>query len=296
MELRQLEYFQQVCRLGSVSRAAAQLHVAQPSVSIALQKLEEELGVPLFDRKQRRLRLTQAGERMLQHAETMLRCRNNAQEEMKDYEASRKGRILLGITPVIGAFVFPSLFAAFHSAHPDIELQCTETGSLATRRKLLEDELDLGLLIISDPPPGLALRPLAQSAIHVCLSPAHPLASATTLSLPQLAKEPFLLFQEDTYMRQLILEECSRHGFTPQIRFSSRQIETILSLVEQNAGVGFLPADIARKHPRIVSLPLTPPLSIQAGFAWNEERYLSQACRVLLDFCEKRTNEKFEQE
>jgi DNA-binding transcriptional LysR family regulator len=107
-----------------------------------------------------------------------------------------------------------------------------------------------------------------------------------------LAKEPFLLFQEDTYMRQLILEECSRHGFTPQIRFSSRQIETILSLVEQNAGVGFLPADITRKHPRIVSRPLTPPLSIQAGFAWNEERYLSQACHVLLDFCEERTANK----
>lgn len=284
MELRQLEYFRQVCRLGGVGRAAEALHVSQPSISVSLQKLEEDLGVPLFDRRQRRLRLTREGERMLEHAETILRHSANAQEEMRDYGASRKGLIRLGLTPIVGAFVFPALFAGFRARHPDLELRCLEEGSLAIRRKLAASELDLGLLIVSEAPPSLEVRPLAASAIHVCLPPHHPLAQEAQLTLPQMAAEPFLLFQEDAYMRQLILRECGRHGVTPDIRFSSRQIETILSLVEEGVGVGFLPAAIAGKHPRVVSRPLAPALSIQAGFAWNRAAYLSRASRLLLDY------------
>lgn len=284
MELRQLEYFQAVSRLNSVTRAADSLRVAQPSVTVAIRKLEEELGVVLIDRSQKQIALTAEGQVFLRHVDAILGRVGDAAKEMNDYRLLKKGTIRVGIPPMVGAFMFPYVFAGFQKAHPWLELSVIEHGSLAIHGQLERGGLDLGLVIISNVSPMLATTFITSRQLLVCLPPAHPLAALPAVPFGQLRYEPFVMLKEDTYNRRLIMEECEKHGFTPRVVFSSSQIGTILGLVAQGVGLSFLLDAVVDGYPGVVARPLTEPLKIDIGLAWNKERYLSKAARAFIDF------------
>lgn len=284
MELRQLEYFQAVGRLASVTRAADSLRVAQPSVTVAIRKLEDELGVVLFDRSQKQIALTAEGQVFLRHVDDILGRVGDSVKEMNDYRLLKKGTIKVGIPPMVGAFIFPCVFAGFQKAHPWLELSVVEEGSLAIRGQLERGGLDLGMVIISNASPRLETAFITSRQLLVCLPPAHPLAGLPAVPFRQLRDEPFVLLKEDTYNRRLIMEECGKHGFTPRVVFSSSQIGTILGLVAQGVGISFLLDAVIAGHPGIAGRPLAEPLKIEIGLAWNRERYLSKAARAFIDF------------
>jgi len=285
MELRQLEYFQMVSRLSSVTRAADRLHVAQPSVTVAIRKLEEELGVKLFDRSQKQLILTSEGQVYLQRVNDILSRVQDSVLEMNDYRTLQKGSIKIGLTPTIGAALFPYIFTKFQQAYPHLDVSIVEEGSLAVRSLLEQGELDIGVLIFSNMSPRLETVPITAGQIFVCLPSDHPFGKRyASIPFSELKDQPFILFKEDTYSRQLILEECAKHEFVPRIVFSSSQIETIMGLVEQGAGISFLLDAIVRKRSTIISRPLADPLFVRAGLAWNKERYLSNAAKTFIDF------------
>ncbi len=287
MELRQLEYFQMVSRLNNITRAAERLHVAQPSITIAIQKLEDELGVLLFDRSQKQITLTAEGQVFLQHVDNILRSVQNAILEINDYKNLQKGSIKIGIPPMIGSFLFPEIFADFKKLYPNIELFMAEEGSLAIRKLLEEGELDLGIIIVSHTSPLLETLPITKGEILLCLPPDHPLSSFSSVSFGQLRQESFILLKEDTYHRQIIMEECKKHNFKPNIILSSSQIATILGLVTKGAGISFLLDVVARRNADITSLPLSEPLFIEIGLAWKKNKYLSKASRVFIEFIKK---------
>ncbi|MDR3560765.1 MAG: LysR family transcriptional regulator [Negativicutes bacterium] len=284
MELRQLKYFQAVSRLKSITRAAEQLHIAQPAVSIAIKKLEEELGVQLFDRSQKQVALTVEGEIFLQRIDDILSRLQDTLTEISDYRTFQKGAIRVGVPPMIGAFLFPFLFNEFHQAYPQLELVIAEEGSLSIKTQLERGELDVGIMILSAVSPHLETTAITSGEIFVCLPPEHPLGRLEKVPWEELREQPFILLKEDTYGRQLVLEECTRHQFSPRVVFSSSQIETILGLVEQGTGITFLLDTIVRKHPNIISRPLTEPLFIEAGLVWNKDRYLSKATQAFIGF------------
>lgn len=284
MELRQLEYFQVVSRLKSVTKAANQLCVAQPSVTVAIKKLEEELGVQLLDRTFRQIVLTAEGQVFSQRVDAILNSVQDLFAEMSDYRLLNKGCIKIGITPIIGAVIFPYIFEKFYKIYPNLETIFIEEGSLAIRSLLERGEVDVGILITSNISPHFETVSITTGQILVCLPQNHPLGKLTHIPFNDLRDYPFILFKEDTYSRQMILEECSKHDFIPNIVFSSRQIETIAGLVEQGVGISFLPDAIVKKHSDILSRPLSSPLYIQAGLAWNKERYLSSASKAFINF------------
>lgn len=284
MELRQLEYFQMVSRLSSVTQAANYLRVAQPSVTVAIRKLEEELGVILFDRSQKHFTLTAEGRAFARHVDGIMAQVGDSVREMDDYRLLKKGKIKIGIPPMVGAFIFPYIFAEFQKAYPWLELSVTEKGSLAIRSHLERGELDVGIVTMTDLSPKLETAFIAAAQILVCLPPAHPMEGLTCVPFRELRDEPFVLLKEDTYSRRIIMEECQRHQFTPRIVFSSSQIETILGLVGQGVGISFLLDAVVRRHPGIVSRPLVEPLRSEISLAWNRERYLPKAARAFVDF------------
>lgn len=284
MDIRQMEYFQMVCRLNNLTRAAERLHVAQPAVSVAIQKLEDELGVQLFDRSQKQLVLTTEGKVFLERVEDILQRTQDAVLEMHEYRELRKGGIKLGVPPMIGAYIFPHIFAGFKQVYPALNLSVVEDGSLAIRDRLEKEELDLGIVITSDLSPRLEMRPITQGEVLLCLSPLHHLANAAAVSIADLRDEPFILLKEDTYHRKLVLDECKKHGFEPHIVLSSSQIETIKGLVAKGVGISFLLDVIARKDNYVHCLPLAAPLHIEIGLVWKKERYLSKASQAFIDF------------
>lgn len=284
MDLRQMEYFQMVCRLNNLTRAAERLHVAQPAISVAMQKLEEELGVQLFSRSQKQFSLTTEGQVFLARVEDILSRTQDAILEMHEYRELRKGTIKLGVPPMIGSYLFPHIFAGFKQVYPSLDLSVIEEGSLAIRGMLERDELDLGIVITCHMSPLLQSELITSGEILLCLSPFHPLAGVEKVDFAQLRQEPFILLKEDTYHRQVILQQCKRHNFEPNIILASSQIDTIRGLVARGVGISFLFDVVARKDPQIQCVPLVEPLCIEIGLAWKKDRYLSKASQAFLDY------------
>ncbi|MDU2065205.1 MAG: LysR family transcriptional regulator [Sporomusaceae bacterium] len=287
MELRQLEYFQMASRLGSITRAAERLHVSQPSITKAIQKLEGELNVQLFDRSQKHLALTPEGAVFLERIEKALHMIDDALFELKDYQQLQKGAIKIGIPPMVGSYLFPKIFYHFRKQYPKLETFISEEGSLMIRDKLEKGELDLGIAIINETPSNLQTIPLAVHQILVCMPPNHPLSQKESLSVYDLDQEPLIMLKEDSYHRRVIAEKFSKASIVPQIVLSSSQVETIKGLVVSGTGISFLLDVIAQKEPLLVTRPFSEPLQVQVGLVWKKEGYLSRASRAFMDFMQQ---------
>ena len=284
MDLRQLEYFQMVCRLNNMTRAAERLHVAQPAISVAIQKLEEELGVQLFVRGQKQFMLTAEGKVFLTRADEILAKAQDAILEMAEYRDLKKGAIRLGVPPMIGASMFPHIFVGFENVYPNLQLTIIEEGSLAIREMLEREELDIGLVITSHSSAVLNTQTIAKGEILLCVSPNHPLAGQDRISFEALSGEQFIMLKEGTYHRSRVLAECKKHGFEPNIIISSSQVDTIKGLVAQGVGISFLLDRMVLPDSRISCLHLAEPLCLEIGLAWKKDRYLAKASQAFIEF------------
>lgn len=284
MEIRQLEFFYAFCQLNSISKAAEKMHVSQPSVSIAIQKLEEELGVQLLDRSQRQITLTDEGKIFSQRVNEILMQLGDSITEVKDHKLNKLGSIKIGIPPMVGVFLFPHIFAKFRKQHPELNLSAVEAGSLSIQKLLEDGSIDIGIITQNIPHASLEIQPITAVQVRVCLPHNHPLSNLTSIPFSKLRDEPFILLKEDTFSRQAIMNECRKHQINPQIIFTSSHIDTIISLVELEVGISFLFDVIAQKYSTINSLPLEEPISSPIVLAWNRKRYLSSASRAFIDF------------
>jgi len=284
MELRQLEYFQAVSRLKNITRAAEKMYVTQPTITLAIQRLEEELGVVLFDRSQRNFMLTAEGHVFLKHIDSILQGLKDAIIEMQDHASLQKGSIKLGLPPMVGTFFLPTLFIDFQKQYPAVEITTVEAGSMSIRELLKNGEIDIGIVVITEPEPQLNTLPIAKGEIHACLSTEHPLSKETVLSFDQLRNESFVLIPDGTYVRRTIAAEFKRNNIIPRIILSSGQVETLLRLVKKGVAISFLIDFIARQYPDIAVIPLSNPLPIEIGLAWKKDKSLSYASRAFVDF------------
>ena len=282
MELRQMEYFQRAGRMRSITKAANELHVSQPSVTVAIKKLEEELGVSLLDRSQKQIALTPEGQACLKRTDDILARIRDLISEMNDYRFAQKGIIKIGITPVIGAYFFPAALARFQKNHPRVQVAVIEEGSLSLRKRLARGELDLTMMITSKTSSHLETVPVAKGQLLACFSRQNPLGRLRKIPFARLRDQSFIMFREDTYSRKMILDECARNRFTPRIVFSSSQIETVIGMVGHGVGISFLLDTIVTKYPEVVGKPLFKPLLLEAGLAWSKDRYLSKAAQLLM--------------
>jgi DNA-binding transcriptional LysR family regulator len=277
-----MEYFQRAGRLRSITKAAGELHVSQPSVTVAIKKLEQELGVPLLDRSQKEIALTAEGQVCLKRTDDILARIRDLVSEMHDYRSAQKGIIKIGITPVIGAYFFPAALARFQKIHPRVRVSVIEEGSLSLRQRLARGELDLTMMITSKTSSHLETVPVAKGQLLACFSLHNPLGKLKTIPIAKLRNQPFIMFREDTYSRKMILDECARNRFTPRIVFSSSQIETVMGMVGHGVGISFLLDTIVTKYPEVVGRPLAKPLLLEAGLAWSKDRYLSKAAKLFM--------------
>ncbi|MDR3592613.1 MAG: LysR family transcriptional regulator [Negativicutes bacterium] len=284
MELRELEYFREVCRTGSFTRAAVNLYVAQPSVTNAVRKLESELGVQLFHRTNKTVTITPEGQVFLERITALLCMAEEIVQEMRDFDTLSRGSLKLGIPPQIGANLFPDLFMEFGALYPNINLSVFEEGSVATLDLLEKGELDVGIIVLPETAHELNIHHLRQEPILLCLSPRHPFNGRDVVDFSELRDEKFILRKTDSFHRNIVLEQCRRHGFTPNVIFSSNQLQTIKSLVAKNVGIAFFMEMVVKHDPTLVSLPLREPLSVHIGLAWKKGRYTSKAAQAFIDF------------
>lgn len=280
MEMHQLRYFLAVAQTGSFSRAAELCHVAQPSLSQQIQKLERELEERLFDRERQGAVLTEAGERLRPRAEKALGELEAAREEIRDLRGQVSGPLRLGVLPTVAPYYLPRVLPGFLAENPAVELAVHEetTGHLV--QALRERELDLALL--SPPlPASLDSQPIFSEELLLALPPEHRLAGRDAVGIDDLREEPFILLHESHCLGEQALVYCRNHEFRPRVSCRSEQLETVKHLIAAGLGVSLLPAMACAAGDRLAYRSLRDPRPARAiHVAWGRQQSLSRAARA----------------
>lgn len=283
MTLTQLSYFETACRLGSITRAAEQLHVSQPSVSAAIRELEAEFGYPLLDRQGRRFALTAEGRAFCEEARRLLAHAGDFRHGM--LRLARHSRpIALGLPPMIGSLVLPALLAAREGAPCPFRLNITEGGRQELLQRLADGQLDMAFLPHDRPlEPHYRSISVGEPETMCCVSPSHPLARQAVVTVPQLAGLPLVLFKESFFQTERILEAFRREGVQANILLLTSQLSTVRRLVARNLAAGFLFRPLAGPEAEMLSIPLDPPMRTQVSLVWRGTDHLPKEHLAFID-------------
>jgi DNA-binding transcriptional LysR family regulator len=288
MELRHLHYFIAVAEELHFGRAAARLHMAQPPLSQQIRRLEEDLGVLLFERSQKRqVKLTGAGEAFLREARRVLEQAEHAALAAQKAARGEAGHLTVGFVGSVAFHLFPVLLRAFRHRYPDVELSLQELRSPDQVQALLQDKLLVGLLRPLKDTGGLCVEPLLAEELIAVLPEGHPLASRARVELADLARESVVLPPRNSgcgTLHDLVLQACQRQGFTPRISQQATELHARISLVAGGLGVTLVPATFqSLQREGVVYRQLAEPAPrVDLAIAWRAgER--SQLVHAFLD-------------
>jgi DNA-binding transcriptional LysR family regulator len=279
MEFLQLKYFQVVARLEHITNAAKELNVSQPSLSNSIQRLEKKLGIPLFERQGRQIKLNAFGKTYLRRVEQAFLALDEGRREITDMAGLDHGVISLA---VLLPNVLPNLLKDFLTIHPHVRIVQRQAGSALEMRNELENA-DIDFCISTTPVTGPDIEWLTLVEEEMCLTvpKGHRFASRESIHLIEVADESFISLSSRYNYREITDGFCQQAGFEPHIAFELEEVSAIQTLVEMGLGVTFtLPLSLGSKasNPKTVQLKITEPLCQRTfGIAWNRKHYLSQA-------------------
>ncbi len=291
MKLQQLRYFQMACRLNSITRAAEQLHVSQPSVSAAIKELEEEFGVLLFSRQYRGFTLTQEGMAFLAQTDSLLSHAEQTEEILKDI-AQKRNLIRLGIPPMIGSIFLPRLYREFRKKYPDTKMSVYEASSQELLYQLAEDRLDLVFLPHMTPfPAEYRWFPVAEMETVLCTAADHPMGARERVRIGDLEGEPLVLFKEGYFQSEMIVRRFREQGAEPNVLLNTSQLSTIISLIQNGSACGFLFRAVAEQYPGMAAVSLDPPLRENVSLVWKKGGFLFSDMNHFIQFIKESVRE-----
>jgi LysR family transcriptional regulator, nitrogen assimilation regulatory protein len=236
MELRSLHYFVRIAELGSITRASAHLQIAQPALTRHVQRLEDELDAPLFTRANRGVRLTEAGHKLLESAQRILRDVERAGDEIRAHKAHPSGKIVLGVTPTLCPVVVPELFGRMRRHYPMIELKVVHAGTVRLEEFVVDGRVDIGLLAeISRSRLILSTRLAEEEMVLVTRPGSRP---PHIVSLEELRRTPLILGDG---LRAAMDNLLAGHRIELQVDTELNDHETIRLMVQQGVGASILP-------------------------------------------------------
>jgi DNA-binding transcriptional LysR family regulator len=242
------------------TRAASRLHVAQPALTKRIQQLERALGVRLFVRTRRSVRLTADGELLLEKARQVLRAADDLTTTARRLREGEIGRLRIGFTPSAPHHVLPALMRTFRRWHPEVTCVLSEASSDDQVRQLIDGDLDIGILRPPAACPPLLLCTTFLEEPYVAVLPRnHRLAGARAVSLADLSSESFVLIARRVVaaIHDQILAACAAEGFTARVAQEASHIHAVVALVAAGCGVSLLPRSAAELGVRdVVCKPL----------------------------------------
>ncbi len=258
MELRQLRYMLMVAEEKSFSRAAEKLYIAQPHLSQYIQKLENQIGIQLFDRKSTPITLTYAGEQFAQVARQMLQLDSNLLQQMKDFSEENSGRLALGISPVRSAYILPIILPAFRALFPQVDLSLHEGTSANLEEWMNQGVTDLTILSLPIRSEGFSYEILMEEKLLIVAPPAHPLTNGlgdnealVSLNLSALEHEPFVLLQQGQALRRIADSLFLQAGYQPRIVLQTRSSQTAHNLASIGTGFTFSTLSISQLNSNV---------------------------------------------
>ncbi|MBE6917736.1 MAG: LysR family transcriptional regulator [Ruminococcaceae bacterium] len=283
MTLDQLRYFQAACQFSSISRAARALNISQPSVSTAISKLEDEFGVALFTRQNKRLMLTKEGAVLLRHTTALLQEADNTAKRMREL---RDTKVLnLGVPPMISAFLLPTLFGDFFRQYPYLKVNIIEGDRSTLVNMFEENRIHMAFLphdgVLES---GLASQLLAEMDIACCVGKEHPLAHRSCACIEDLRNEKLVLFQNSFFHTGRILDRFHQSGITPNVLMHTAQVSTVQSMVASGLAISFVFQFLPDGTENLVGIPLDPPMRTKVSLVWKQSDYLSDDMLRLIQF------------
>lgn len=267
-----MRYLDAVARTRSFTRAAAECHVTQPTLSHQVGKLEREMGGALLRRSRDGANLTALGEKMRSHARSILAAVDSAHQEASTFSRRMQGLVRLGVIPTVAPYLLPRLLSRCRRKYPELVFQISESPTEILLASLARGESDA--IVISPPvetAQPLHMRPLFEDEFLLALPHGHPLATRRLLRLADLRDEAMILLGDAHCLRGQALALCQRAGYAPRIAIQSAQLDTVLGLVEAGLGLSLVPqsARESLRHRRVQFRSLRPErASRQIALAW----------------------------
>lgn len=291
MELKRLRYFVVVAEELNFSRAAERLRMAQPPLSAQIKQLEGNLGVKLFDRTSRGVRLTEAGRLLLEEARRIFVQLDQTVDMVRRVGDGRIGRLRLGFVPSAAHSVLPTMLREFRERFPDVELFLQEMDPDEEVQRLYDKRIDVGFLYLPVNEAALDVKPILREPLVVALPEAHPLAAKPQVAMHELADEPFILPPQhrEPGCHAQIMEACRRAGFLPKATQKDVWLmQTIVGLVAGGIGVALVPASLRNLRRTGVAYKeiKDPSLMVEMGVVWRRDD-ASAVLRAFLKLAEE---------
>ncbi|HJV35835.1 LysR family transcriptional regulator [Geomonas sp.] len=283
MEFRQIRYLLEIIRGGGFTRAAETLGISQPSLSIAVQKLEDELGVTLINRQERKIALTAEGRAFFERACQIEELFKGTVHEMEEFRGLEKGEVRIGIPGMLATHYFPALIAQFRELYPDLKLSVHSAGANSIQSLIESGALDAGIVSGHELPDWVESRGVIREEIVACVAAAHTLASKPAMTLEELSHEPLFLFSEGFFQRQAVTDAMAARGLVPNVVFETNLVPLLKKVTAQGGGVSTL-LRMAVEEPELKAISFSPPLFVDAVVIWKRNAYLSRAARTFLEF------------
>lgn len=275
MELLQLQYFLAVARLEHMTEAARSLHVTQSSLSKTIGRLEEDLGVPLFDRNGRRLRLNEFGSSFLRRAERALFELEQGRQELKDLSRLEHNTLELAVT---AASTLPNILRAFRKKQPHIHFHVQMLTTQEMVKRLLRGEVDFCLSSPSIEAEDIESIVVFNDPILVAVPKGHRLADRTSVALAELKEEWFVGVKRGYGTRDLADTVCKSAGFNPNYVYEGDEPSRLISLVEAEIGIAFIPGTARDIRANLSYLQVENHEMVrEIALLWNKNRYISRA-------------------
>ncbi|MEC5424095.1 LysR family transcriptional regulator [Virgibacillus sp. C22-A2] len=291
MELRQIKYFIEVAKREHVTEAADSLHVAQSAVSRQVFNLEAELGVDLFVREGRNVRLTPIGRVFLDHMEQAINVIDDARQVVEEYTDPEKGTIHIGFPGSLATYILPTAISVFRDRYPHVKFKLKQDSYYELEKGVIKGDINMAILgPIPDNKKKLRATILFTENIVGLIPVSHPLADQKTVKLNQLRKQPFVMFPSGYVLRDLITDTCKQQGFEPEIVFEGQDIDAIKGLVSAGLGVSLIPEiTLVDSLPRAtVSIPITDPsITRTVGVIVPADRKLLPTEKLFYEFLQE---------
>jgi DNA-binding transcriptional LysR family regulator len=291
VDIRQLEFFLTIARLGGFRRAALELNLSQPTLSEKIKQLEQELRVPLFERSTRHLALTVAGQALFGRADRILREMRAAREEMEEFADLARGYVAVGVQAPSGSFQWiPPLLAAFTERYAHVHLTLFERTHQQLLESLHNGEFHVAWLLVPDgsehDPAGLILHRLYSRELVLVVPAGHRLAHETSITLDQLADEPLILPRLGEPTRTVLDKAFQTKGVEPSIRCEVTDPVTLIGLAAAGLGIAISSETVVRRSGAdVITLKLEGVHMVYAvALGWTDRGVRTKAVAAFVEF------------
>ncbi len=286
MELRYLEYYEAVARLKNFTRASEELFVSQPSISVAVKKLEDELGIKLMKRNKKNVELTPEGEIFYTRISEILDKLRETIRYMDTLKATGTKILSLAFPPVLGSKLWDIILLDFVRKHPNIELDIRDMGNTRVIDSVEKKEVELGFGVFTENmPDDIEKLKLLVGEMVVVLPADSRLKDEETIRLEHIVGERVIMYKQGTSFMENKFKELFRNKVRkPEILYCYEQI-TVYNLVAEGYGITFTlneDSNFVKNNPKVITKPFELPIHFDAGIMWNSSVFLSETSRLFI--------------